>query len=419
MTARLFPSQRLSGKIAAPASKSDAHRALIAAALADAPTRICLSEFCEDTRATLNCLTALGAGFSYDGGVLTVTPKKGGAQKPVLDCGESGSTLRFLLPVAAALGADATFLGRGRLPDRPILPILSELSAHGTLADAEKLPLTLNGRLCGGEFTLPGNLSSQFISGLLFALPLTGEACRIRVTGGLESAAYINMTLAVLKSFGVLWQKTTDGFALPAGQAYKSPTEYTVEGDFSGASFFLVSGALGGDVEISNLGKTSLQADRAILDALRLAGAEVTESAQGIRVRGGGLTPFSFDVSGCPDIFPILAILACGAEGKSHLYGAARLRLKESDRIDTTAKMLRALGVTVEEHADALSIYGKGRLTGGDVDGANDHRIVMAAAVATALCDAPVSISDAEAVAKSYPAFFKDYQTLGGVCSGI
>lgn len=419
MTVTISPRRALCGTLSAPPSKSDAHRAIIAASLADAPTRIRLPEFCEDTRATVDCLAALGARFQYEGGVLTVTPIGTGVGSPSLDCGESGSTLRFLLPIAAALGRHVTFLGKGRLPERPILPLLSELSAHGVTFDAEKLPLGLSGKLCGGDFTLPGNLSSQFISGLLFALPLTGDACRIRVTGRLESAAYIEMTLAVLKEFGVHWQKEGDSFLLPAGQTYRSPTEYTVTGDISSAAFFLTAGALGGDAELSICGNYGLQADRVILDALTLAGAAVTAADGKIRVIGKKLSPFSFDVSSCPDIFPILAILAAAAEGESRLYGAARLRLKESDRIASTAAMLRALGGEVKEEADALTVYGKGRLLGGAVAGANDHRIVMAAAVAAILCEEPVSVTDAEAVAKSYPAFFADYQALGGAVDGI
>ncbi len=419
MTVTVSPARPLRGAITAPASKSDAHRAIIAAALAERATKIELSELCADTRATLDCLAVMGAAFTHKDGRLSVTPIRAAKQAPLLDAGESGSTLRFLLPVAAALGIDARIAGHGRLPERPIAPLLSALSAHGVTFDSDRLPLSMTGRLTGGDFTLPGNLSSQFISGLLFALPLTGDACRITVTGTLESAKYVDMTLSVLRRFGIPWEAVGNTYRLPAGTAYKSPLRYTVEGDYSGAAFYLVAGALGGDTEISTLGKDSLQADRAVLDALRLAGADITENAERIRVRGTKLRPFTFDVSACPDIFPILAILAAAAEGESRLVGAARLRIKESDRIAATASLLRALGCEVAERPDSLSIFGKGRLSGGRVNGANDHRIVMSAAVAAILADAPVVITDAEAVNKSYPAFFADYQSLGGSVDGI
>ncbi len=419
MTVTVSPARPLRGAISAPASKSDAHRAIIAAALSERATKIELSELCADTRATLDCLTAMGASFSHTDGVLTVNPIGKTASAPLLDASESGSALRFLLPVAAALGLDARVTGRGRLPERPIAPLLSELSAHGAVFDSDRLPLSMTGRLTGGDFTLPGNLSSQFISGLLFALPLTGDACRVTVTGKLESEKYVEMTRAVLSRYGVHWEKRENTYLLAAGAAYRSPLTYTVEGDYSGAAFYLVAGALGGDTEISILGKDSLQADRAVLDALALAGAEITENEGRIRVRAQKLRPFSFDVSACPDIFPILAILAAAAEGESHLFGAARLRNKESDRIAATASLLRALGCTVTEHPDSLSIFGNGRLSGGTVLGVNDHRIVMSAAVAAILADAPVVITDAEAINKSYPAFFADYQTLGGNVDGI
>ena len=361
----------------------------------------------------------MGASFTHAEGVLTVTPIAKTAKAPLLDANESGSTLRFLLPVAAALGIDAHVTGRGRLPERPIAPLLSELCSHGVTFDSGRLPLSMRGRLTGGDFTLPGDLSSQFISGLLFALPLTGDACRITVTGRLESEKYVEMTRALLHRYGVHWEKRENTYLLAAGAAYRSPLSYSVEGDYSGAAFYLVAGALGGDTEISILGKDSLQADRAVLDALVLAGAEVTENEGRIRVHAQKLRPFTFDVSACPDIFPILAILAAAAEGESHLVGAARLRIKESDRIAATASLLRSLGGSVTEHPASLSIFGNGRLSGGRVDGANDHRIVMSAAVAAILADAPVVITDAEAVNKSYPAFFADYQLLGGKVDGI
>ena len=317
------------------------------------------------------------------------------AASPTLDCGESGSTLRFLLPVAAALGREARFVGHGRLPERPHDVLLDAMAEHGATADARRLPLQLHGRLRGGTFALPGNVSSQYITGLLMALPLCAGDSVIRLTTCLESAPYVNLTLRALADFGIRAETLPDGWRIPGGQRYHSPGRVVVEGDWSGAAFWLAANALGSRVECGNLDEASAQGDRAIRPLLNRLGSEI-------------------DVSECPDLVPALAVAAAGFPGRTALVGAARLRLKESDRLASVAALLRALGCAVDEGAESLTIHGGAPLTGGTVDGCGDHRIVMAAAVAATAASSPVTILGAQAVAKSYPDFFRDFEALGG-----
>ncbi len=415
MDVRITPGA-LSGTFAAIPSKSDAHRLLICAALADGPTRIQLPVRSADMDATVGCLRALGAAVTESAsGELTVRP---GAvpENPVLNCGESGSTLRFLLPVAAALCGEVSFTGEGRLPQRPLGALLDAMGAHGAAASAPALPLTVRGRLRAGSYTLPGDVSSQFISGLLLALPLCAGDSELRLTSPLQSAAYVDMTLGTLARFGVRVDLYADGYGIPGGQRYRSPGRAAAEGDWSNAAFFLTAGALSGGVACTGLDAQSRQADLAIAALLRRFGAAVEASTERIFAAPGELTPQDIDVSEFPDLFPILAVLACGAKGTSTLYNAARLRLKESDRIACVAQMLRDLGAEVSEAPDALAVTGRGELSGGETQSFNDHRIAMAAAAASVLCRGDVILRDAQAVSKSYPAFFDDFTALGGNC---
>ncbi len=409
----------LSGAVRAISSKSDAHRNLICAALAAGPTGFDPFTPSDDIDATMACLTALGAslGKRPDGGV-TVTPGTA-ARAPMLDCGESGSTLRFLLPVAAALGCGASFTGHGRLPERRVAPLLEALAAHGCTPSASRLPFTLAGRLTPGDYEIVGNESSQYISGLLFALPLTGGDCRIHIVGPLSSRGYVDMTLRTVRRFGITVHETGAGFEIPGGQRYRSPGRAALEGDWSNAAFFLAAGALGSAVTVMGLRGASIQRDREIMTCLSRFGACVTEKNGSVTAAPGQLAGQRIDVDQIPDLLPVLAVLACAAEGETVLTNAARLRDKESDRLAATSAMLTALGGRVTEMPDELRITGMGRLAGGLVDGAGDHRIVMAAAVAAAICRGPVTIRGAEAVRKSYPGFFEDYCALGGTCDGV
>ena len=411
--------KELKGKIAAVSSKSDAHRAVICAALSKGETEVLLGEFSDDISATADCLAAMGAKMRRSEGGFVFCGMEQCAKDATLNCCESGSTLRFLLPVAAALGGSKRFYGSGRLPSRPVLPLMTALESHNVAFDNKKLPFVSIGKLTGGEFTVPGNISSQFISGILMALPLTETGGSVCVTDGLQSGGYVDMTVRTMKKFGVNCGKDGDDhYFVESGSGYVSPGIYRVEGDWSGAAFYLAAGAISGDITVSGLDTESAQADRVVLDVLRQFGADVTCEGDCVRVRSKDAKPFSVDVSDCPDLFPILAVLACKANGTSKLYNASRLRLKESDRVATTAAMLRAFSVSVDETEDSLTVHGMGYIKGGAVNGAGDHRIVMSAAIASLMCgsqgNGSVMITDAEAISKSYPSFFRDLLACGG-----
>ncbi len=407
------------GEIVAIASKSDAHRAIICAALADEKTNIHISHISNDIEATLNCIKKMGADFVKKDKVYEITPLKKANKSPVLDCGESGSTLRFLLPVLSALGSGATFVGSGRLPHRPMELIVDLLGEKGNHFSSSRLPITVTGKTEAGLFDIAGDVSSQFISGLLFALPLIKEKSVIRLTSKLESSAYVNMTVDTLNRFGVKIDKNENEFIIQSEDKYISPKEYVVEGDWSNAAFFMVLGAVGGRITIKNLNLASHQSDKMILDALTLAEVNYTVSNEGITVDKSQIKPFDFDVSQCPDLFPVLSVLACRAEGKSTLYNAQRLRIKESDRIKSTKALIQSLGGSAEEKRDSLTINGTGILRGGTVESFNDHRIAMSAFVASAFCKEEVILKDAKAIDKSYPSFIEDFKRIGGVAHVI
>ena len=402
------------GAVEAPASKSAAHRLLIGAALADRPSVLTCRGLSRDIEATAACLRALGAAIEIENDRLTVAPVPGEAsEEALLPCGESGSTLRFLLPVVGALGRKATFRMEGRLPERPHGALIEALTAHGmTIVQAGDL-LQCEGRLIPGVYTIPGDVSSQFISGLLFVLALLPGESELRVTGKTESAGYVAMTEGALARFGIQYKKAPGLWRTPGGDAYRAPAELIVEGDWSSAAFFLCMGAVSDKgILVRGLPAQTAQGDRKIIDILQGFGAAVEESAAGVLVRKGRLTGQTVDAAEIPDLVPTVAALAAGAEGVTRIVNAARLRFKESDRLATTRAMLAALGADAEETADGLLIHGKSALTGGRIDAAGDHRIAMAAAVAAAFCAAPVEVDGAECVAKSYPAFWRDLEQL-------
>ena len=425
MIARIHPAP-LAGTVPAIASKSMAHRMIIAAALADAPTRVVCDTTCEDIEATVRCLRALGARVERDGGAYAVEPVLQGAatRGAVLDCGESGSTLRFMLPVACALGADATFTGARRLGERPISPLTDELIAGGCeVGGVGSFPLTVSGSLRPGRFELPGDVSSQYISGLLLAAAVMDRPSEIRVSGAVESRPYVNLTLKVLDMYGVpseaISGQAPDGGRLTVfrveGGGFHSPGQVAVEGDWSNAAFWLCAGALGGSpVSVEGLDLASPQGDRTILAALSRFGTRIVRSTGSATVVPERLAGFDLDARDVPDLVPVISAVASCAEGTTRIRNCGRLRLKESDRLQTTTETLRALGACIEVSGDDLVIEGRERLAGGTVASHNDHRIAMMAAVAATRCERPVEIRGAEAVAKSYPAFFDHYRLLGG-----
>lgn len=401
----------LSGAIKAIPSKSHAHRLLICAALAKAPTVIDCQGSSRDIQATISCLTAMGAEITQENNAFRVVPNT--AKSPcLLPCGESGSTLRFLLPLAAALGLDACFHMEGRLPERPLAPLDEQLQAHGAaLQRPERDLLRCTGKLQPGDYILPGDVSSQYISGLLFALPLLGGGSTLTVTGRIESAHYIEMTLAALEQFGVQVSVHGQVYSVSAA-SYTSPGVAAVEGDWSNAAFWLCAGALGAELSVTGLAPQSLQGDKAVFDLLARFGAKCRYENGRYTVSPEALHALEIDAAAIPDLVPVLSVVAAAAKGTTRIRNAARLRLKESDRIESVRRMLENLGADVEETADGLLIHGGKALSGGEVDSFGDHRIAMAAAIAAIRATGPVTVTGAQAVEKSYPRFWEDYKLL-------
>ena len=407
MDITIFP-EKLHGSVNAIPSKSHAHRLMVCAALADKPTRIEIPTICDDLSATISCIAGFGGEIEHCyGQAEVITPIRDLPASAVASCGESGSTLRFFLPLAGALGVDTTFLLEGRLPYRPLSPLWEEMGRNGcrlswlnraNLLSAGMHPsrsvtagLHMSGALRPGHYRIDGGVSSQFISGLLMALPLLDGESRLELIGRVESKPYVDMTLGVLSQFGVTW----NDFRTAGNQKFISPGTVTVEGDWSSAAFWLASAALGSDVAVTGLDENSLQGDKAISGLLPMLQEHITVSAADV-----------------PDLVPILAVVAAANQG-AVITDVRRLRLKESDRIHAIVEMLCALGGRAFADENTLTIY-PATLTGGTVDACNDHRIAMAAAIASTVCSSPVTILGAECVSKSYPSFWKEFARLGG-----
>lgn len=407
MDITIFP-EKLRGQIAAVPCKAQAHRYFLCAALADAPTTVQIPSVCDDLAATIGCVGGLGARVEHRYGQSEViSPITALPERALCDCGESGATLRFLLPLAGALGVDTLFLLHGRLPYRPLSPLWEELERHGcrlrwvsrSQLQQQGIPLRrditaglrLTGKLRPGHYRLDGNISSQFISGLLMALPLLEGESRLEVVGKLESAPYVDMTLDVLAKFGVRW----DDFTTAGRQKFLSPGTVTVEGDWSNAAFFLAADHMGSEVAVTGLNDHSVQGDKAIVLLLERLKDNATVCAADI-----------------PDLIPILAVVAAADRG-AVFTDVKRLRYKESDRLAAIEEMLRALGGNVKTEDDRLIVL-PAALRGGTVDACNDHRIAMAAAIASTVCEKSVTILGADCVSKSYPNFWKEFTRLGG-----
>lgn len=414
MKVSVLPSS-IGGSIQAIPSKSFAHRQLICSALSDRDTEIICRSLSEDINATMECLGALGASAEQKDGTILVRPVKLPPSEALFDCKESGSTYRFLSPVAAALGVKARFLLSGRLPERPMAPLWETLEEHGILISGKgSSEVSLSGRLSGGSFTLPGGVSSQFISGLLMALPVVDGEKRIELKGTAESLGYINMTIDVLRAFGIKVYKKGNLIMIPEGDRFKSPGSIVTEGDWSNSAFWLC-GAAASDSEITctGLDPLSSQGDSYLVTILRNMGAKVECSESSVTVKANGLKGIDIDAANIPDLVPAIALAACSAKGTTRIYNAGRLRIKESDRLFTVADTLRRLGADAVEEESSLCITGGRSLTGGGVSSFGDHRIVMMAAVASLISKGMITIDGSEAVKKSYPGFFDDFKSLG------
>ena len=403
---------RIAGSITAPASKSYAQRAVAAALLAGGETTLTHLDLCNDTRAALDVARRLGASVSHEGTTYTIR----GGLNPVstkLNIGESGLATRLFTPIASLCHMPITINGEGSILRRPIEMMEEPLQALGVevISNGGYLPISVKGPMRGGEIHVDGSLSSQFITGLLMALPLSPNDTVLHVEN-LKSRPYVDMTIDLAARFGVAIEHNNyEQFYIAGGQHY-TPCTYSIEGDWSGASCLLVAGATAGSITIRNLNHISLQADLAIIEALARAGAEIITTNSSVTVHGGPLHAFEFDATDCPDLFPALAALAASCEGTSVLTGTQRLTYKESNRAETIAEVFGRLGIGVD-----LSEENTMRITGGPVSSAvvdshNDHRIAMAAAVAALSSDDSVVIEGADAADKSYPNFWNDLDTL-------
>ena len=409
MTETLF-SPVLSGEVRAITSKSEVHRLLICAALADKKTLIECQDTNEDITATADCLRALGADITYNSGFFEVNPIKSLPKKAVLPCNESGSTLRFLIPVVCILGIEAEFLMKGRLGKRPLSPLRELLEENGAVFTKKDNSLFVKADIKGQFFSIAGNVSSQFISGLLFMLSASGG--EIEITGKTESAPYIDMTVNALRSFNCPIKKTENGYRVTKTYPLGSPEKITAKGDWTNAAFFITAGVVGKKpVTVTGLEPNSAQGDKAVIDVLKRLGADIRCSGNTVTAFPSELKAAQIDASQIPDLVPILSVAAANAKGTTKIYGAQRLRIKESDRLESVCNMLTSLGGKAEITEDGLKITGC-TLSGGEVSSYNDHRIAMSAAVAATLCSEKVILNGSEAVKKSYPDFWKDFYKL-------
>ena len=404
-----------SGEIKAIASKSVAHRLLICAAFADRPSSIECKETNDDITATVECLCAMGASIKRVNGSYEIEPIKKINKGALLPCNESGSTLRFLVPICAALGGEFTFDMKGRLPQRPLSPLKELLEDSGiTFKNPSPTQLTVSGQLSGNYFEIAGDVSSQFITGLLFALTLTKKRAALKVTKTLESAPYINITLDALSLFGANIKRDGNTFNITNTPSLSAPKDLCVEGDWSNAAFPLALGIIGkGPIKISGLSTKSSQGDKEIVNVLRAFGGSIEEENGTLTAEPSALHGIEVDASQIPDLVPIIATVATVADGRTTIYNASRLKLKESDRLQSTTEVLSALGACISQTDDGLIIKGRESLKGGSVSSFGDHRIAMSAAVASAVCTDAVTLCKAESTQKSYPTFWEDMRTLG------
>lgn len=415
MRANVFPSE-IGGAVTAPPSKSMAHRAILCAALAPGRSRVDNLAFSQDVRATLDAVRALGARVETgaDFAVIDGPARIEAAGGVCVDCAESGSTLRFLIPIFAQTGADVRFTGRGRLLARP-QTVYEELFAEKGVAFAHTPDeVRVRGPLPAGAYEVDGGVSSQFITGLLLALPLCGAPCAVTVRPPFESRSYVALTLRAMADFGVHVAEEGNTYRITGNEKYK-PANYRVEGDYSQAAFFAVLGALTGGVTVRGLREDSLQGDRVILDILAKCGARFAREGDAVRFEKSRLRGAEIDIADCPDLGPILMVLGLFCEGGTVLKNAARLRVKESDRIAAMEAEIRKMGGGITSDENTVTVRAS-RLRAPDapLDSHNDHRVVMAMAVAALGAGVPVAIENAGAVAKSYPDFFDVLRSVGG-----
>jgi len=414
----------LKGKVMIPPSKSVSHRAVISASLAEGISRISNVILSEDIMSTMDGMESLGVSVEVLDSVEESKPVTLEIQgnpnlkivNETINCRESGSTLRFLIPLAGSTGSEVTFTGQGKLVERPLDAYYEVFKEQGIYYKNNKgfLPLTVRGSIKPGTFKLKGNVSSQFITGLMFILPLLEVDSKIIITTEMESKGYVDLTMDVLAQFGVTIQNNNyKEFSVKGNQQY-SNRDYKIEGDYSQAAFWMVAGTIGDTITSLGLNSNSLQGDKAILEIMRAMGVDWRITSEGIETKRARTKGTIIDASQCPDLVPILAVLGALSEGTTKIINAERLRIKESDRLKAISTELNKLGAKIRELDDGLLIEGVQELTGGIVDSWNDHRIAMAMAIASLRCTGSVTVTGSDAVNKSYPHFWKDFIGLGG-----
>jgi len=410
----LIQPKPLKGTVFVPPSKSQAHRAIIAASLSKGKSVISNIEYSEDIVATIGAMEKIGAKFIRNTAHLIVSgvSKVSISDDNFIECNESGSTLRFVLPILSLSKEKVVFTGKRSLFQRP-MNIYEDMFRRLNLAFIRNDDsIIINGSLTSGTYDVPGNVSSQFFSGLLFSLPLVKGDSKINIVGKLESKQYIDMTIDVVRQFGIMIDETAYGYFVRGGQSYH-PCNITVEGDYSQMAFFAVASALNGDIVCRGVPLVSKQPDRLITDYMSKMNCDFTFHDNSIHFHKSSPIAAEIDVSQCPDIAPILAILASLSQGTTLISGAARLKIKESNRLQSVYDTLIKFGVQAELGDDFLKIQGRTDLNGGIFDSFNDHRIVMSVAIASVRANHPVIIKNAEAVNKSYPSFFEVLEHLG------
>lgn len=401
---------KLRGKVAAPSSKSLAHRDIILAALTGGQAEIKLNNFCEDIEVTVEALKNLGfnVGKNNDSYLLKEREK---IKKGKIDFKESGSSLRFILPLANYFAKEVYCSAGSYLSKRPIKELLDQLRANNFFISSDKLPFELRGEFIGGEFSFPGNITSQYISGILMAAAKVNKLTKIIVKGPLQSRPYVDLTVDELKKFGTDVQGGENFYKIRGGKL-KIPETINIEGDWTNAAIFICANFMGSNIKISNLKIDSIQGDKKILEIVKAMGSKVFFENGILTNTGGYEKEMEIDISDIPDLGPVLAVILASSEKKSRLIKASRLRLKESDRVESISEMINNLGARAKISGDTLEI--SGRIVGGKVNSFNDHRIVMAAILASTFAKENIIIEGAEAVEKSYKKFFEDFKSLGG-----
>lgn len=422
MTAVKITPTKLKGVVQVPPSKSLAHRAIICASLAKGVSKIDNIEYSKDIQATIQAMKSLGTKIKeYENYLIIDGTTTFTKQNSEIDCEESGSTLRFMIPISIVEENKVHFVGRGNLGKRPLDTFyeIFERQNIGYMYKRDILDLYVIGKLKPDHYTIPGNISSQFITGLLFALPLLKGDSIIEITSTLESKGYIDLTLQMLEQYGIkIINNDYKSFVIMGNQEYQAH-DYRVEADFSQAAFYLVAGAIGNDVVLTDLNLNSLQGDKATLSILETMGAKINVVSDGIKVTGENLSAAQVDASQCPDVIPVVSVALALAQGKSEVINAKRLRIKECDRIIATSSQINELGGAVVELPDSMIIRGVNEFVGGNCSSFADHRIAMMLAIAATRCNQPVIIDNMECVEKSYPSFWEDYQSLGGIIDVI